>query len=758
MGENEDVISSISKGCFFFKPKSQVHEQKSPKRKRKLASKGDSLDYLESFPNENGAERTKRFDTFTSCWGDLHTQIKEVQDALNETIFNDLLKYVQEIHINENKSSYTSTEIPTAALVTGVNVPDHKVFFSKFVSILKEHVSPLVAQLHSKDCTNLKLLIKNAFDGLADTADVDFDDMSEDSFLSDEEGDNVTLAKRFRKPSVFKKYTFTELKKWYDDNCLHNISDISGDENESTKDKANPPIVLIFEDFDRFSSVVLQDFILICSEYIVDVPIVLLFGVTTAVNTVHKLLPHFVSSKLSIQKFQSLPSLVCLTQVIDKVIITDRNAFKLGPQVFRLLYEHFLYHDFSINNFVRGLKFCVLEHFYSQPMSVMCTKNVDDINEYINGCSGRKMDNIKKIPSFKRFIEKKSETDQKRLEADEKLMKTYAVNHMKRLQACEELFYPMVKLLHKCTCKLPTYPLGKWQRDVYEYCTISSNITKEKRFETAMKLLRMLSRDEFLAILVDFVVILDDVYSKTRKLNPLKEEARKVRDFIEKFSYLNKIFDEEEDAEVEIKKDEKKEANRKSMPVYKSRYEFQEKMKLAVKETEKKKETPYEKLRTSIIDFLELMFKKHLHSPLSMTGHEIFYYDDVQTVRQRLNGTPRIAIQKALSSPRCYLNCLCCSKDSDEIHGSLPDISILYKLHLESGRLINLYDWLQAFVSFIDPTLADDKKKKTQKKKKQEEQLQARFIRGISELQFLGFIKGTRAKTDHVSRLTWGGC
>ena len=34
----------------------------------------------------------------------------------------------------------------------------------------------------------------------------------------------------------------------------------------------------------------------------------------------------------------------------------------------------------------------------------------------------------------------------------------------------------------------------------------------------------------------------------------------------------------------------------------------------------------------------------------------------------------------------------------------------------------------------------------------------ARFIQAVSELQFLGFIKPTKRKTDHVARLTWGGC
>jgi hypothetical protein len=32
----------------------------------------------------------------------------------------------------------------------------------------------------------------------------------------------------------------------------------------------------------------------------------------------------------------------------------------------------------------------------------------------------------------------------------------------------------------------------------------------------------------------------------------------------------------------------------------------------------------------------------------------------------------------------------------------------------------------------------------------------ARFTRAVAELQFLGFIKTSKKKTDHVTRLTWG--
>ena len=33
--------------------------------------------------------------------------------------------------------------------------------------------------------------------------------------------------------------------------------------------------------------------------------------------------------------------------------------------------------------------------------------------------------------------------------------------------------------------------------------------------------------------------------------------------------------------------------------------------------------------------------------------------------------------------------------DGGTVSAKLPDICLIYKLHLECGRLINLYDWLQ---------------------------------------------------------------
>lgn len=59
--------------------------------------------------------------------------------------------------------------------------------------------------------------------------------------------------------------------------------------------------------------------------------------------------------------------------------------------------------------------------------------------------------------------------------------------------------------------------------------------------------------------------------------------------------------------------------------------------------------------------------------------------------------------------------------------------------------MINMYDWFVGFGSILE-----------QRKLSQQEIL-ARFIRSVRELNWLGFIKPTQRKSDHVLRLIWGG-
>jgi origin recognition complex subunit 3 len=128
----------------------------------------------------------------------------------------------------------------------------------------------------------------------------------------------------------------------------------------------------------------------------------------------------------------------------------------------------------------------------------------------------------------------------------------------------------------------------------------------------------------------------------------------------------------------------------------------------------------------------------------------------------------------------------------------LPDTNILFRRYLDSGRMINVFDWFESFKGVLEVQRrggllevgggeAEEvgkrgvsrsprkkggkgrerklKGKEVEKEKEQEEEVmgegegeewklevQARFIRALHELDYLGFVKHTGRKRDHVMR------
>lgn len=107
----------------------------------------------------------------------------------------------------------------------------------------------------------------------------------------------------------------------------------------------------------------------------------------------------------------------------------------------------------------------------------------------------------------------------------------------------------------------------------------------------------------------------------------------------------------------------------------------------------------------------------------------------------------------------------------------LPDISILFKRYLDSSKMINVYDWYESFKTVLEDqrqhckelstaqALASPRKRGKGKQKasprveaseeddtKWDIHVQARFIRALHELDYLGLIKHTGRKADHLVR------
>ncbi|XP_077977190.1 origin recognition complex subunit 3-like [Glandiceps talaboti] len=750
------TTASVSKGCFVFK---------GSKKKKKL----NPGEYFCEGSDDSSELSKLRWETYQNCWKDVNSDIQDLQSEVNNKIFEDLIKFVRNAHHgfschgndedndsgdgkeHGGKRKKTIHEIPTAALITGVNTPDHTDMFTHLTSLLRGQITPYIALLGSKDCNNMKSTMSKLLSQF----------IGSNVHLDDDDEDEITDVNIRRLPC-----TMPVLCSWYQDKTQKSSSPrksptksqskASGKSSSSSKRKSvlqyiqYPPVVLVLEDFENFAPHVLQDLVIVCNQYLSRLPIVLIFGIATAVTAVHRLLPHTVSSLLCIEKFQAQPATEYLTQVIDKVLLTINHPMKLGHKVFQLLLDVFLYHDFSVLSFIRGYQFTMMDHFFNQSASLLCCQ-YDEAISRLQTFNSKSLDQCRRLDSFRRYVEKQQPSEQKALLLDDKYFKKVLQKMIEDIWNYHTHFHPIMHCLHLLTSHLPGYPIGKRERELYSLC-LQGDIVENENYKDAKKLLKLMAREELVSLLTQCTQYLDNNEQENEVLDEVQFQ---LDTFV---SHFNSLDDMNEPAERPLGESEERSGDSTTIkPTKTNLYN----LKKQLQESAKKKKIPtrYEALRNQTLEYLEELFGKYLRNVRNLPMHEIFYSESVSVVRRHLNASPRGAIQTALSNPHYYLQCDCCEADPGSIPGNAPDVCIAYKLHLECGRLINLYDWLQAFITVVgdneEEESHDDKKSQS---KSPDQVLHARFIRAVSELQFLGFIKPTRKKTDHVARLTWGGC
>ena len=79
------------------------------------------------------------------------------KDVFDKVLFN-LINFVS----SQSKSDLMRNKniLPTCALVTGVNLPDHKDLFKILTKGIKKNASNHVARVKSAECGTLKILVK----------------------------------------------------------------------------------------------------------------------------------------------------------------------------------------------------------------------------------------------------------------------------------------------------------------------------------------------------------------------------------------------------------------------------------------------------------------------------------------------------------------------------------------------------------------------------------------------------------------------
>ncbi|KAG0192427.1 Origin recognition complex subunit 3 [Apophysomyces sp. BC1034] len=572
---------------------------------------------------------------------------------MNQTAVEEISSFVENAHDS-------SAENDRTALSPGINTPDHDTQFAQIATALSQPLTTskrkkanYVALLQSNGCPTLKSMMKSMIDQFLQFGDISENTgghVADDENLEEESEQQIEsfdvpyrLTSVQAKASRLPNYDLQILEGWYRHATANGTDD------------NRPNLVIILQDFESFEPGLLQDFVTICSEYRMRIPIVLIIGVATSTEILHQSLSKSTLGLLRTEKFWLRQSDAWLNRVLETraLQLLDDDDYLLTTALPEFLCDIRKYQQ----EFKLGIE--IIQVLQAQfPLMTMQRKS-------------------------------------------KRMLLLDALESREGLGGDSEISTVLVRFIRKM---------------------------EEKSIEKVVASLReVIEREEF---------------------GGINDEARaKLAQWDERVQALH-AANKEFNARMEKKAKSLKglvlgtEGGRHT--------ETAKKVELESIEHLKKKGTEGSKVTMDIADWVNQIFSTYLRSFTTLPMYELVYYTNVKLHEKSFAAQPRAATQTALTQAGHYLNCRCCSNDMrGHILPSEPDTCILYKLYLECGRMINLYDWFVAFGCILE------RERRPTSTKIQENEVQARFIRSVAELQFLGFIKPTQRKTDHVVRLTW---
>lgn len=361
-----------------------------------------------------------------------------------------------------------------------------------------------------------------------------------------------------------------------------------------------------------------------------------------------------------------------------------------------------------------------MEHYFQGTIYGLCsvTSDREELEEAVEQLSATDLENIRQLLSFRPLIES---LDNPR-EVIDFLTKDDYLRRMLPSILIEVhnfwfMFHCSLEMLQVLVQDLPRTPLGKQLRELYGQC-ISTNVTQRDEFRECMQLVSFMSKEEILAKVVKMMEVINKYKVQNDEASIRGETIFEVQPLETISTDLERFANEIVKAGMERQAGDSVEPAASSIvsPMM-NRQELKERLLTAARQP--KMESPFFKSVGNLVSHLtEEVFRKYLRPfnrgpPLI----ELFVYSDSAAIRRHIVGVPRAAVHTALNNPHYYLQCECCELNEDcSVVPTLPDLSVAYKLHLECGRMINLFDWLQAFRTVVDDGSADDQERQVDPK------------------------------------------
>ncbi|KAJ3848654.1 origin recognition complex subunit 3 N-terminus-domain-containing protein, partial [Lentinula lateritia] len=691
-----------------------------------------SLPLRLAFDLPNGPEL--RWNAYKLAWVKCLDRIQTLVQELYEPVVAEVVEKIESAYDDDHQSDFTSLalphfEIPTIAVANSSSADPY--FLSSVISRLRS-----IAHLYPSDCVNLTTAMKCIISGFLSASG------SGSSYKSS--------------AKILAPYDINVLVAWY---------------SAQKADTKHQNLILLLHDFEQFDPGVLQDVLYICSQHVPSLPLVVLISLSSSQSPLSPQSYLHVTYPRSTLKLMRIQSVIVpggprvLEEVIIKTFVNlssvnDELDIVPGPAVLEFLVEYATRFNPSVHALLNILQLAHLKHFLTNPLTALVCL-VPHLPSGINESSLEPTLQEPGSTDFKELLVQRLTSD--RDDADNSNLASslpaltralhVAWSQFRTRTRSIRLAYLLLQGLHDFLSEKGYKGLGTHWGSTTNYINLLQLHAQTHSKQSAK----------------------DITYARTllRKLRP--EELR---------AYLNTLIPNFQEIEAE--------------EVYRA-YETVE---TGTRERNMN-EVAVEKLKLLNENLAEWMYEYlgTLTTPIeSGPLWDVCYTGSAAFPSETLNPSIRASVIAGLLRPKDFNgdNFTDDSEDdSDPLH-TLPDTSILFHRYLESGKMINVYDWFESFHTVIGIQRRETNAKEAEKKRKgkavngivspakkgkqkardsdldgdekmndhgeelpdsssdSEERhqllVQARFIRALHELDFLGLIKHTRRKPDHVLR------
>ncbi|KAL5391166.1 hypothetical protein PMIN06_002178 [Paraphaeosphaeria minitans] len=692
-----------TKKCYVYAPL----EQESRPSKRQRTSKSD--------PHAGLSERLK---IYSKTWAE---QEKKVQSTLEEADRATQGKIVDFVAANAPSEDVPRISIPTGLIVAGPSIASHGPYFERLGRGIRDVTNSSYVVLTSGESPNLKTFLKTLINKI--TSRVEDDDDEEDEI-----GRSVNSS--VRGPKLL-NFDLGHVQEWTSRNPVQSI-------------------VVAIQDSEAFNTAVLIEMVDLFYSWLDRLPFVLLFGIATSAESFEDRLLGKSLRYLDGQQFDVTQSDDIIEKLFRATIAHPDTEPHIGPNLCRRILERQKDHVQNTQDFVHGLKYAYMSHFYANHATIFLKYDAK-----FKDFSPDAFEAIRNLPSFRRYIEEKLEAGDTQsvrqlLSSDKFLFEVIEKLIVTVQNALSSLSIAAIVLtrIRESLGITPKVRLSNvWSR------AASGELLDSPLLRETMLSIKKTPSDR-LARLIDSLISLatEDFGLDAEKIEipiELEQLQRELKTLVQ---------DNAGSGPLRSQDDIRNESVRTTVVAQKV---LLSKHKAALSEQDK----AYSEIVARFYQRLESYFSSALVDPKTLLLYEILVYNLKSPHTEVFQPRPRLAIERALATPHDYLGCECCGNTPDRentLAGTQPATAIVYQLYLESGAVINATDLWFAFHAIVSK---DDEEDQSQTMyvmqmstiSNDTDHTRALFQRALAELKFLGLIKPSRKKADHVAKMMWKG-